>query len=380
MFRRRFYLGILLFFVALGGVVRVFAPKKASEPIIDGQPLNYWLDDTHDPQGPTYGEREKAVRSIGTNAIPFLLEMIAAHEPPKWVRGIEDRIRRELRPWSDDLNSKGIEGFRMLNTNAVSVVPALIEICERNYSVSSARAAIEALEEIGAGAQPALPMLVRRFSDTNAEIRMYALASIIRIGGQPDLVIPAAAKALSDTNISVRWNALSALSCYGSRARPVVAEILKLLNDTGAVGGTPIRKTVEYTLWHIAPETVGKPLEIEMPASFVKDGITTEGVKADLFGERKVLLRKGAKEPALAEYWNSNPRGSRMDITLYRGDESSNDSDVLIGRFEVVGAQDKKDANVNTALIVVNGKTLLIARDVHNETFLEIRKVEGDRK
>jgi hypothetical protein len=306
--------------------------------------------------------------------------MIAAHEPPTWLRRIEDRIRSQPRPWSDDLNSKGVEGFRILK-NAVSAVPALIEICERNYSVSSAHAAISALEEIGPGAQPALPMLVRRFSDTNAEIRMCALASIIRIGGQPDLVIPAAAKALSDTNISVRWNALSALSGYGARARPVVPEILKLLNDTGAVAGEPIRKTVEYTLWHIAPETVGKMFEVEMPASFIKDGVTTEAVKSDLLGDRKIFLPKGSKEPAVAQYWNSNPRGPRMDLTLYRGDEFSNDNDVLIGTFEVVGVPNREVVNIHTALIVVNGKALLCARDVHNEIFLEIRKSESaDRK
>jgi hypothetical protein len=378
--RRRNYVGVLLFFAALVAAALFFAPEKTSEPTYKGQPLSYWLDDTHDPQGPTFGERQKAVLAIGTNAIPFLLEMIAAHEPPTWLRRIEDRIRSQPRPWSDDLNSKGVEGFRIFQTNAVSAVPALIEICERDYSRSSTRSAINALAEIGHGAQPAVPTLVRDFNHKDWMVQLDALAAIMKIGGKPDLVIPAAAKALNDTNKNVRWNAIGALSAYGAQARRVAPEILKLRDDAGMVGRYRFSKIVDQALWPIAPETVGKPLEIEMPPSFVKEGITTQSIKVDLVGERKVLLRKGAKEPAVARYWNSDPRGPRADIALFVGDESSNDNDVLIGKFEVVGDLGKKDANIHTALVVVNGKTLLMARDVDNEMFLEVRKLETDGK
>lgn len=136
-------------------------------------------------------------------------------------------------------------------------------------------------------------------------------------------------------------------------------------------GVTPPLNVVEYTVWHIAPEKVGKPVEIQMPSSFLKDGLITEALKSDLFRERKVLLPKGSKQPVARQHWNSDPRPY---VTLYRGEEGSNEQDLLIGEFEVLGVPNQTNVNVSTVCVVADGKMFVTARDNSNNKILEVRR------
>jgi len=357
------------------------------EPVFEGRTLTRWLDHhvASSAASPPYGspgwkKADEAIRRIGTNAIPTLLEMIRAKDRPPFVLKLMDTARRFGFPvmkyrHAMARHEEAEYAFEMLGTNAVSAVPELIRIYEQNISPSSQRCAALALGHIGPAAQAALSALIQRFTHTNDDLRFYAVSAVMSIGGEPSVVVPALTSALKDPNVNVRWNALSGLSRFGGRARPAVPKILKMLDDPGMVGSDSITQQVQTALWQIAPEKVGKPLVVEDATPMIADGVTTQALKLMFLGKRQTLIPPGRPVPAVAQYWNSDPRPR---LTLYRGSSASEDTDHFLGHFEVLDLPASDNLNVSTLCVVANGQIILCARDNHRDVFLEIRRVETE--
>jgi hypothetical protein len=372
--------------VAVMGLV-LWRTAGPEEPAYEGKKLTSWLDhhvassSATPPYGsPGWKKADEALRAIGTNAIPTLLQMLRAKDPPPFLRtlmtmagrlGFSVFNRRYAMPQHDEAEY----AFQILGTNGVSAVPGLIRIYEENISASSQRNTALALGSIGRAAQPALPALIRRFTHTNPDVRFYAVSAVAEIGGDPAIVVPALTGALKDSFKSVRWNALSGLSSFGARARPAVPEILKLLNDTAMSGSMSITQQVEVTLWRIAPEKIGYPLLVEATTPMVTNGISAQALKVLYYGKRRTLIPPGKSLPLTYQHWNSDPRPR---ITLYRGTHGVNDNDHFLGHFEVLGLQPSPNLNVSTLCIVVDGQIIITARDNTGEKFLKIRRVEPD--
>lgn len=380
-------IGIVTGLLAAGAVgALLWRASGPREPVFEGRPLTSWLDHhvASSAASPPYGspgwkKADEVIRHIGTNAIPILLEMIRAKDRPPFVLKLMETARRfalaQMKYRHAMLRHEEAEyAFRMLGTNAVSAVPELIRIYEQNISASSQRCAALALGHVGRGAQAALPALIERFPHTNDDVRFYAVSAVMHIGGEPRVVIPALTTALKDPNVNVRWNALVGLSRFGGRARPAVPEIMKMLNDPGMVGGSSITQQVETALWRIAPETVGKPLVVEDRTPMIGDGVTTQALKLMFHGQRQTLIPPGRPVPAIAQYWNSDPRPR---LTLYRG-RGSEDADYFLGHFEVLDLPASDNLNVSTLCVVANGQIILCARDNHRDEFLKMRRVETE--
>jgi hypothetical protein len=375
--------------VLLAGVLglMIWRASVPQEPVYEGRTLSSWLDHhvassaARPPyNSPGWQQADKALRAIGTNAVPTLLKMISAKDPPPLVRKAKQFAARY--PWTginyryaSELNEEAEYAIQVLGTNAVSAVPGLIRIYEQNLSPTSQRCAAEALGNIGRGAEPAVPVLIRQFTHTNDDVRFSAVSAVMRISGKPEVVIPALTSVLQDSNVSVRWNALVGLSMFGKRARSAVPEILPMLNDEGAVGDSKIKGQVEVTLWRIAPEVVGKPLVVEDQTPMIADGKTAEAVKFVFNGKRRALIPKGRTLPTLSQNWNSDPRPR---LTLYRGSPDSDDADHFLGHFEVLDVQEPESGggvNISTLCIIANGQIILNARDNTRDIFLEIRRL-----
>jgi hypothetical protein len=249
----------LLLAIPLG--LLIWRPTRAREPAYAGWKLTRWLDNV------VAEERtgtDEALRTIGSNAIPTLLKMIRAKDPPPLLFKLLQHAEwyRSKRINSSDPRIRVYvvgRAFGVLGTNAVSAVPDLIEIYEVDDSPLSQRCAAAALGHIGQGAQSALPALIRRLTHTNRDVRFRAAFAVMGIGGEPDVVVPALTSALKDPDEEVRWTALSALSRFEGRARLAVPEILKMLNDEAVIGNGRFKDHLASTLWRIAPEKVGKP-------------------------------------------------------------------------------------------------------------------------
>lgn len=382
---RRFSIVAGFFLVGIVGWL-AWRASGTREPVYEGRPLSVWLDH-HVPSSaarppfgsPGWKEADDAIRHIGTSGIPTLLQMLRAKDRPPWVRKLMEiarrfGLRRLQYRYAMDLHEEAEYAFEMLGDTAVSAVPELIRIYEQNLSPSSQSCTALALGHIGRGAEAALPVLIRGFAHTNADVRFHAVSAVMSIGGNPEVVIPALTRALEDPQVNVRWNALVGLSRFFGRARPVVPQILKMLNDPGMLGDTSITQQVQIALWRIAPEKVGKPLVVEAATPMVVNGVTTEALKLDFLGERKTLIPPGRSVPAVAQYWNSDPRAG---LALYRGSGATNDADHFLGRFKVLDLPATGDLNVSTLCVVADGQIILCARDNNRDIFLEIRRVEA---
>lgn len=107
----------------------------------------------------------------------------------------------------------------------------------------------------------------------------------------------------------------------------------------------------------------------------IANGATIQALKLIFRGKRQTLIGPGRPVPAIAQYWNSDPR---RRLTLYRGASASEDTDHFLGHFEVLDLPASDNLNVSTLCIVANGQIILCARDNRRDVFLEIRRVETD--
>ncbi len=153
-------------------------------PTYQGRSLSKWVelyaayettkDEHHREEA---AQAAQAVRAIGTNALPFLLQWIR-YEPPFW----QQRISPDLRLSAQDhalasyiINGPGYEkqkaarkAFTFLGTNAAPAIPALRIMMRETNHHATAMSAIIALSEIGA---VGMPTLVSAISDTNYSLR-----------------------------------------------------------------------------------------------------------------------------------------------------------------------------------------------------------------
>ena len=382
--RVRVVIGFLLASVLGLLVWRAPGPR---EPFFEGRSLTSWLErhvptSAADPpyNSPGWKKADEALLRIGTNGIPTLLKMIRAKDPPLLMLKLLETARRHRwmginYRYASSRQEEAEYAFKVLGTNAVPAVPELIKIYEENVSASSRMCAALALGHIGRGAQAAVPVFLRHFTHTNADVRYYAVSAMMSIGGEPNVVVPALASALKDSDVRVRWNTLVALSNFGSRARSAVPEILKMFDDQGMIGSSSIKEQVETALWRIAPEKVGKPLVVEEATPMIAQGVTTEALKLTFYGKRETLIPPGKPVPAVAQYWSSDPRPR---LTLYRGASAPDGKEHLLGQFEVMGLPSSANLNVSTLCVVANGQIILCARDNQGDRFLAIRRVENE--
>ena len=105
----------------------------------------------------------------------------------------------------------------------------------------------------------------------------------------------------------------------------------------------------------------------------ISDGVTAQALKLMFLGKRQTLIPPGRSIPAIAQYWNSDPRPR---LSLYRG-SGSEDADHFLGHFEVLGLPALESLNISTLCVVVNGQIILCARDNTREEFLSIRRVDA---
>jgi len=161
----------LLFGVVIAGLLHTAWPRK--EPVYGGKPLSYWLARYWDARGfdfvsttrdPTNLECRAAIRGIGTNAIPVLLDMLRAKDSAlkmQWMEVVERQdfvhFRFSTAQHQYDLATMG---FFTLADLATSSVPALVDIYKKSLSGSSKESADYVLKAIYPASGTAVPYWV----------------------------------------------------------------------------------------------------------------------------------------------------------------------------------------------------------------------------
>jgi hypothetical protein len=213
----------------------IFSRKSIPEPSYAGEPLSEWLVLYERPgrHGGVPTAAERAIRSIGTNALPCLLEWIR-YELPPWRRALlkvatwpvpgktldEGKVvygKSSIEGKSLRRAEQAQVGFALLYTNAVSAIPELEALMKNNRKPSVGLRAIYALSEIGIAALPALTNALANVNQTNRIDIIYAIYGMVQ--NSPyyyrdtcrAACLPALTRALSDPDPGVSRQAETTL-------------------------------------------------------------------------------------------------------------------------------------------------------------------------
>ena len=259
------------------------------EPRYQGRPLSYWLralacDPKARPAADAaiYEEEVKrAVRAIGTNAIPTLMTWLTCEPSPTgtrfatWLLKLRQRPLGRfipLRPLSEFYFPKcdlAISGFTMLGEEAQPAMPGLAKLASdpqkkdaafravkvlgaigppalpylrdvlTNRAAATRVAAAWLIAELGADAAAADPTLLQCVTDPDEYVATAALVGVGVKSWHNEVVLRAFARALEDPRPGVRLLAVQNLSKAGYKAIPL---LLRATRDSdGAVHGQAVR-------------------------------------------------------------------------------------------------------------------------------------------
>ena len=291
-------IGLVLLAICGTAVVWIIWPKER-EPSYRGRKLSDWVSlySLH-PQDQEAGE---AVRQIGTNALPSLLQWIQ-YEQPGWRARIVDWL--DQRPWvaRDNLLHKLVEGpggtrpswaiwgFEALGGKALPAVADLARIMHDSKSgvarmnaqsvlvrmpgdtvlilaegltdkSAETRASVAAYlsdrraqfpNESFVYPAPAVPVLVRALNDEDPRVVVAAAISLGRLAVRVDLSVPALTNKLSSQTEEVRIAAACALGGFQGQAQAAVPFLLRALTDESVA----VRAAVTNALYAVAPEVL----------------------------------------------------------------------------------------------------------------------------
>lgn len=237
------------------------------EPIYKGQTLSYWLQHWYPLWAPRHLEVEPAIRTMGTNAVPYLVKWIT--EPARTTADY-DEVGRALK------------GFEILGPVASPAIPDLVKAIGRNgnfpacalgyigtnampaltnrllESISTSnqptkrrslffssghpreefyvqRNILEALSFYDTNAQPAIPALIAYIQSPNAREAWQAVGILAMAGhNQPEIVFPVLSHTFSNSSGNLRVSVADALSTFGTNAVSAIPLLLSGQQDPDA--------------------------------------------------------------------------------------------------------------------------------------------------
>ncbi len=256
--------------------------RESSEPVYGGKPLLFWIDQYHSNANilpidagrqSAAGQARDAIRAMGTNAFPILLE---------WAGNRDSTVKLRLRKliiathWAyltglrlrispSEYHYRAIVAFQVFQSDGAPAVPGLLHLLG-DPDDEVRLTAMQCLQEIGPPANAAVPALVGCLKDTNIIVRQFATGALGSIHGGPEIVVPALIEILTETNrtaaspgIAAEYtylcgNAIYSLGKFGPEARSAVPVLLPLLNDQTA----SIRRLTTNALNQIDPAAAAR--------------------------------------------------------------------------------------------------------------------------
>ena len=194
---------VVLVFLVATAVAWLFLRRV--EPVYNGKPLTSWAQqygsNNWSGRKELAREAEFAVQQIGTNAIPFLLDLMQARDS-----NLKKRLRQHVpRKWHDPLHLNdnsgkvrrmGAHGLAALGTNAPAAVPALVELATQHPDEDGRYIAVFALRTLGPAAEDAIPFYIRCLTNKDDTICNEAAVGLALIPHRHETTFPAFLKYL----------------------------------------------------------------------------------------------------------------------------------------------------------------------------------------
>jgi hypothetical protein len=181
----------------------------------------YWLElhGNYDEPRP-HTEAYLALRAIGTNALPLLLNWVAHAEPERraWLDSVVQRLPAPISEsnWAEHLvqpdgpPSFCTLGFLLLGADAEGAVPELERLMHAPDAPSGGMYAALGLAYIG---PPGLPPLLQAASDPHARCRYSAVVSLGELDTNATSALPLLTNLLTDADADIRIAATNVLKC-----------------------------------------------------------------------------------------------------------------------------------------------------------------------
>jgi len=290
----------LIAFAALAVVVgmAVAIPVKPSnEPSYQGKKLSEWVIIYAAPartnKKPEREVAADAIRHIGSNAVPYLLEWMR-YEPPGWKQKFYQILKSVPAEFKGDWNirdQRQARGDAAVNAICISgphslrtvqelarmlddpgafegaMRAALALACLGGRGVEEpltrlsatqptphphVRRIMDAMRSFGLNTRPALPMLLECVRSQEDDTVFWACWNLGEMKLDAPLAVPALAGRLQHSDESIRFAAARSLGNFGSEARVAVPALLNLLQDTEG----SVRQAAEVALRKIAPDAL----------------------------------------------------------------------------------------------------------------------------
>ncbi len=235
--RKPLEIALAVSLIAVGGVI-VWQVLGEREPVYQRKPLSVWLEGYDSPKNQqAWQQTDEAVRQIGTNALPQLLQMLRLTDSAPWKRTLLALAYKQhfikihhIKAWGQ--NWRAATALGVMGSDAAGAVPELIQLYENPISGPSQRYTLMALGKIGPAAKMAIPSLLRTVStSTDEEVRASAVFALGGIHAEPEHVIPVLIKCLVDPSIDVQGEAAEGLGNFRENAKPAVPALVVLLQS-----------------------------------------------------------------------------------------------------------------------------------------------------
>ena len=216
--KRLSLISILALTVSMG--LLTFGLLLRKEPQFQGRTLTQWLVDRPKYENPFIVrpaplsvEAQQAVKAIGTNAIPILLEMIQARDSAfkTWLASALNRQRIigfRLLPATEQ-RAMAFGGFEILGEEARAAAPALSSLI-KDPDFGVRYTALESLGRVTSDKNLLVPLLLEACRDSSPAIRFIANTDLhfrspesLRTAGIPDLLDEIFKQATNDVSASL---------------------------------------------------------------------------------------------------------------------------------------------------------------------------------
>ncbi len=291
----------LLLVCALVAGVALMLLSRTHEPSYNGRSLSDWLVGLTNYHGDDDTDQAaEAIRQIGTNAIPYLVQY--SHYTPwplrvKAAEGIAALGKRVGRGWrlrgsrSEARAQGAFDALAILGPAAVVTIPDLTQLAADTGDLGRASQAIAtlgymgaqalsplmailtnqqarlrpqaamSLSQLGTKARPAVTILIEYLRDPKEDLAALSAMSLGKMRQEPSRVVPALITALQDPRPRVRHYAAEALGQFGDQAASAVPALVKLLNDPDEgprQGATNALRSIAPELFTNAPASKRK--------------------------------------------------------------------------------------------------------------------------
>lgn len=248
------------------------------EPSYQGRTLSEWVEQA----GPAYlwndsDEQVKAVRAIGTNAIPTILDWISYEPSPlrKKMAELAETLPFGIRPdsisFAEERADRAVTVFHILGPRAQAAIPELTRLALTAPDQRRAVRCIIALTHLGPEALPSALALV---TNSPPHTRSYAILTLHAYGTNAAVAVPILVQYLSDKDNWIAEDAATTLGGFGS-LRSVV--IQSLTNAMRSLSTQARVRAVEIILQAKAPTSETVPALLPLltdPEYTVRDATT----------------------------------------------------------------------------------------------------------